>query len=67
MPYNGEDLQWFPVTPAMSKPDFMGPECCKPLKRQSIATFFKPKQTAKGDYSIHHVFMMTLMALQRTA
>ncbi|BDA46358.1 Abasic site processing protein HMCES [Coccomyxa sp. Obi] len=47
-PYNGEDLHWFPVTPAMSKPDFQGPECCKPLKRQSIATFFKPKQTAKA-------------------
>ncbi|KAK9906507.1 hypothetical protein WJX75_003054 [Coccomyxa subellipsoidea] len=45
-PYNGDDLQWFPVTTAMSKPDFQGPECCKPLKRQSIATFFKPKNTA---------------------
>lgn len=47
-PYNGEDLQWHPVTPAMSKPSFQGPECCKPLKRQSIATFFKPK-AAPGD------------------
>ena len=42
-PYNGEDLQWHPVTPAMSKPSFQGPECCKPLKRQSITTFFQPK------------------------
>lgn len=47
-PYNGEDLQWYPVTTAMSKPDFQGPECCKPLKRQSIATFFKPKKAAQG-------------------
>lgn len=46
-PYNGEDLQWHPVTTAMSKPDFQGPECCKPLKRQNIASFFKPKG-AKG-------------------
>ena len=42
-PYNGEDLQWHPVTPSMSKTSFQGPECCKPLKRKSIATFFKPK------------------------
>ena len=47
-PYNGDDLQWHPVTPAMSKASFQGPECCKPLKRQSIAAFFKPK-AAPGD------------------
>ncbi len=42
-PYNDEELQWHPVTPSMSKTSFQGPECCKPLKRKSIATFFKPK------------------------
>ena len=42
-PYNGKDLQWHPVTPAMSKTSFQGPECCKPLKRKSITTFFQPK------------------------
>ena len=42
-PYNGEDLQWHPVTTAMSKASFQGPECCKPLKRKSITTFFQPK------------------------
>ncbi|EIE23986.1 DUF159-domain-containing protein [Coccomyxa subellipsoidea C-169] len=47
-PYDGDDLQWYPVTTAMSKPDFQGPECCKPLKRQSIANFFKPKKAAQG-------------------
>ena len=36
----------------MSKPDFQGPECCKPLKRQSIATFFKPKKAALGALQI---------------
>ena len=41
--YNGEDLQWHPVTTAMSKASFQGPECCKPLKRKSITTFFQPK------------------------
>ncbi len=42
-PYNGEDLQWHPVTTAMSKASFQGPDCCKPLKRKSITTFFQPK------------------------
>lgn len=43
-PYNGEDLQWFAVDPLMNNMKRDGPECCKPLKRKSIATFFKPKQ-----------------------
>lgn len=42
-PYNGEELQWHPVTPSMGKASFQGPECCKPLKRKNIAAFFKPK------------------------
>ena len=49
-PYNGEDLVWHPVTPSMSKTSFQGPECCKPLKRKSITTFFKPK-SAPGAFS----------------
>ena len=41
-PYNGEDLIWHPVAPAMSRMDYQEPDCSKPLKRQSIAKFFKP-------------------------
>ena len=48
-PYDGEDLIWHPVTPSMSKTSFQGPECCKPLKRKSITTFFKPK-SAPGAF-----------------
>jgi hypothetical protein len=47
-PYNGEDLVWHPVTPAMGKTDFQGPDCSKPLKRPNIAAFFKPKKAAAG-------------------
>jgi len=63
MPYNGEDLKWFPVTPAMSKPSFQGPECCKPLKRQSIASFFKPKKDAKGTSPASHIVSVSPLTL----
>ena len=33
-PYEGKDLRWYPVTTAMSKPDFEGPRCCEPTKRE---------------------------------
>ena len=33
-PYEGKDLRWYPVTTAMSKPDFEGPQCCEPTKRE---------------------------------
>ena len=33
-PYDGKDLRWYPVTTAMSKPDFEGPRCCEPTKRE---------------------------------
>ena len=56
-PYNGEDLQWHPVTPSMSKISFQGPECSKPLKRKSITTFFQPK-TAPGKSPTHERFYM---------
>lgn len=41
-PYNGDDLIWHPVALAMSRMDYQEPDCSKPLKRQSIAKFFKP-------------------------
>lgn len=42
--YNGEDLQWHAVTPAMGKPDFQSPEASAPLQRPSAADFFKPRK-----------------------
>lgn len=32
VPYNGEDLQWHPVTPELGKLSTQGPVCCRPLK-----------------------------------
>ncbi|CAM8941432.1 unnamed protein product [Rhodiola kirilowii] len=46
-PYEEQDLAWYPVTPAMGKPSFDGPECIKevPLKAEAkkISTFFTQK------------------------
>lgn len=44
-PYNGSDLTWHEVDPAMGSPKVQGPACCKPIKRESIASFFKPRST----------------------
>eukprot|EP00879_Flechtneria_rotunda_P007406 GHRR01007768.1.p1 GENE.GHRR01007768.1~~GHRR01007768.1.p1 ORF type:complete len:155 (+),score=68.61 GHRR01007768.1:746-1210(+) len=43
-PYNGEDLQWHPVTPAMSKPRYDCPNCSEDIrtKKGSISSFFRP-------------------------
>eukprot|EP00208_Stichococcus_sp_RCC1054_P001087 CAMPEP_0206144216 /NCGR_PEP_ID=MMETSP1473-20131121/23396_1 /ASSEMBLY_ACC=CAM_ASM_001109 /TAXON_ID=1461547 /ORGANISM="Stichococcus sp, Strain RCC1054" /LENGTH=491 /DNA_ID=CAMNT_0053539973 /DNA_START=197 /DNA_END=1672 /DNA_ORIENTATION=+ len=41
VPYNGEDLQWHPVTPELGKLSTQGPICCKPLKpKPGITAFF---------------------------
>ncbi|PHT29911.1 hypothetical protein CQW23_30497, partial [Capsicum baccatum] len=45
-PYEESDLAWYPVTPAMGKASFGGPECIKELKAnetRSIAQFFSKK------------------------
>uniref|UniRef100_A0A7N0UFI1 Embryonic stem cell-specific 5-hydroxymethylcytosine-binding protein n=1 Tax=Kalanchoe fedtschenkoi TaxID=63787 RepID=A0A7N0UFI1_KALFE len=46
-PYEERDLVWYPVTPAMGKPSFDGPECIKevPLKAETkqISSFFTKK------------------------
>ncbi|XP_060180344.1 uncharacterized protein LOC132610101 isoform X2 [Lycium barbarum] len=45
-PYEESDLAWYPVTPAMGKPSFDGPECIKELKTnetRSISQFFSKK------------------------
>ncbi|KAK4374824.1 hypothetical protein RND71_005501 [Anisodus tanguticus] len=47
-PYGESDLAWYPVTPAMGKPSFDGPECIKELQlkaneTRSISQFFSKK------------------------
>nr|XP_043612142.1 abasic site processing protein YoqW [Erigeron canadensis] len=53
-PYEEPDLVWYPVTPAMGKPSFDGPECIKEIKlktedTKSISSFFAKKGTKKED------------------
>ncbi|VVB09075.1 unnamed protein product [Arabis nemorensis] len=55
-PYENTDLVWYPVTPAIGKPTFDGPECIQqiPLKASQnslISKFFSAKQpkTDEGD------------------
>ena len=59
-PYGADDLRWHPVTTAMSKPEFEGPECCKRAKRKveenvgSVAALFArareaPLGAVKGE------------------
>lgn len=49
-PYEKSDLVWYPVTPAMGRMQFDGPECVKeiklkPEKSSSISDFFSRKGT----------------------
>ncbi|OWM82933.1 uncharacterized protein LOC116189589 isoform X2 [Punica granatum] len=51
-PYEGSNLAWYPVTPAMGKLSFDGPECIKEIQlkteeKNSISKFFSPKQAKK--------------------
>ncbi|XP_028769690.1 uncharacterized protein LOC114727133 [Neltuma alba] len=61
-PYEESDLAWYPVTPAMGKPSFDGPECIKEIqlkteRNASISKFFtkkgaedsKPEQRVPSD------------------
>ncbi|PUZ37549.1 hypothetical protein GQ55_9G128700 [Panicum hallii var. hallii] len=49
-PYEGADLVWYPVTPAMGKTSFDGPECIKEVRmgpsEKPISKFFTKKSTA---------------------
>ncbi|KAL6217813.1 hypothetical protein ACLB2K_011030 [Fragaria x ananassa] len=53
-PYEGPDLVWYPVTPAMGKVSFDGPECSNEIKLKtdgtnSITKFFSTKGTKKEE------------------
>ncbi|MBA0875401.1 hypothetical protein Goshw_012419 [Gossypium schwendimanii] len=55
-PYENPDLVWYPVTPAIGKLSFEGPECVKevPLKTQeknSISKFFSTRKVKKEQES----------------
>ncbi|MBA0817342.1 hypothetical protein Gohar_028245 [Gossypium harknessii] len=55
-PYENPDLVWYPVTPAIGKLSFEGPECVKevPLKTQeknSISKFFSTRKVEKEQES----------------
>ena len=52
-PFNGEELKWHAVTPAMSNMRYHADDCAKELKRANIAAFFKPKQ---GQLLTHKYF-----------
>lgn len=44
-PYNGDDLTWWPVTPAMGRVSYQSEEASKPLEKPSAKDFFKPRAT----------------------
>nr|CAB3498919.1 unnamed protein product [Digitaria exilis] len=52
-PYEGADLVWYPVTPAMGKTSFDGPECIKEMhtgpREKPISNFFTKKSSAEDQ------------------
>lgn len=58
-PYEELDLVWYPVTPAMGKPSFDGPECIKEVQVKTdetkpISMFFAKKGTKREDQPEPH-------------
>jgi len=52
-PYNGEDLAWHKVAPAMGRIQCQGPECSAELKVHDIADFFQRPGAAARSYPSH--------------
>ena len=50
IPYNGENLQWYSVTKAMSNPSFQGPECSQAMKKATLKSFFGKNKTCNLIY-----------------
>ncbi|XP_047967508.1 abasic site processing protein YoqW-like [Salvia hispanica] len=51
-PYEETDLAWYPVSPAVGKISFDGPECIKEVKLEEtkrISQFFSKKQASKSE------------------
>ncbi|XP_045795293.1 abasic site processing protein YoqW isoform X1 [Trifolium pratense] len=58
-PYEESDLSWYPVTPAMGKPSFDGPECIKEIQIKTegnipISKFFSRKRAVDEDTKPEH-------------
>ncbi|CAI8584480.1 unnamed protein product [Vicia faba] len=58
-PYEESDLAWYPVTPAMGKPSFNGPECIKEIQVKTegntpISKFFSRKVAEDEDTKPEH-------------
>lgn len=58
-PYEESDLVWYPVTPAMGKPSFDGPECIKEIQIKTernipISKFFSKKEAEVEDTKPEH-------------
>lgn len=51
VPYAGDDLVWHEVDPAMGSPSVQGPQCCQPIKRPDVASFFQPRRRAAKSAS----------------
>ncbi|WCJ37235.1 Abasic site processing protein HMCES [Euphorbia peplus] len=52
--YEDSDLGWYPVTPAMGKTSFDGPECIKEIQlkqeeKSTISKFFQRKETKREE------------------
>ncbi|KAK9944611.1 hypothetical protein M0R45_010171 [Rubus argutus] len=63
-PYEGPDLVWYPVTPAMGKVSFDGPECINEIQlktegNNSITKFFSTKGTKKEELNPKDKVLMT--------
>ncbi|XP_059432624.1 uncharacterized protein LOC132165919 isoform X2 [Corylus avellana] len=55
-PYEDPDLVWYPVTPAMGKSSFDGPQCIKEIQLKAevnnpISKFFSTKRTKREEES----------------
>ncbi|XP_008811415.1 abasic site processing protein YoqW isoform X2 [Phoenix dactylifera] len=58
-PYEDSDLVWYPVTTAVGKPSFDGPECIKEIKLKStgenpMSKFFAKKKVDKSQSEPEH-------------
>ncbi|CAL9040987.1 uncharacterized protein LOC135622700 isoform X1 [Musa acuminata AAA Group] len=58
-PYEDADLVWYPVTTAVGKPSFDGPECIKEIQlssadRNPISKFFAKKTDDKDQMEVKH-------------
>ena len=66
-PFNGEELQWHAVTPAMSNMKYAGADTADVYKKPNIASFFKPKAGKTCSQNPQHVVHAASAGLQHWA